>query len=72
MASIALEIKRIDDLTNELLWIADVLETHQVNVKLDDGTYLNPVLGIRTMVEEIWNCVAGIRHEWNTATEGMV
>jgi len=48
-------IKCIDDMTNDLLKIADVLEEHQINVKLDNGRYLNPVSAIRSKVDVIWD-----------------
>ncbi len=48
-------IKCIDDMTDDLLEIADVLEEHQINVKLDNGRYLNPVSAIRSKVDVIWD-----------------
>lgn len=53
-------IKTIDEKTDDLLEIADVLEAHQVNVKLDNGRYLNPVAAIRTKVDIIWDEVLEI------------
>lgn len=50
----------INSMTDDLLEIADVLEEHEVNVKLDDGWYLNPVSAIRSKVDVIWDCVLGI------------
>lgn len=47
-------IKCIDDMTDDLLEIADVLEEHQINVKLDNERYLNPVSAIRSKVDVIW------------------
>ena len=48
-------IKMIDEETNDLLDLADVLEEHNINVKLDNGRYLNPVSTIRTKVDVIWD-----------------
>lgn len=48
-------IKCIDDMTDDLLEIADALEEHQINVKLDNGRYLNPVSAIRSKVDVIWD-----------------
>lgn len=48
-------IKMIDEKTSELLAVADVLEEYDVNVKLDNGRYLNPVSTIRTKVDIIWD-----------------
>ena len=45
----------IDKMTDELLDIADVLEEHQVNVKLKNNRYLNPVSAIRSKVDVIWD-----------------
>lgn len=59
-------IRTIDEKTDDLLAIADALEAHQVNVKLDNGRYLNPVSAIRAKVDIIWDEVleiASIAHE---------
>lgn len=50
----------INSMINDLLEIADVLEEHEVNVKLDDGLYLNPVSAIRSKADVIWDCVFSI------------
>ena len=50
----------IDKMTNDLLDIADVLEEHQVNVKLKNNRYLNPVSAIRSKVDVIWDEVQEI------------
>ena len=56
-----LHMKCINDMTDGLLEIADVLGEHQVNVKLDDGRYLNPVSAIRSKVDIIWDEALAIR-----------
>ena len=56
-------IKTIDEKTGDLLKIADALEEHQINVKLDNGRYLNPVSAIRTKVDVIWDEVQAIARE---------
>ncbi len=48
-------VKTIDEKTDDLLEIADMLEEHQVNVKLENGRYLNPVSAIRSKVDVIWD-----------------
>lgn len=48
-------IKCIDDMTDDLLEIADVLEEYRVNVRLPNGRYLNPVSAIRSKVDVIWD-----------------
>lgn len=53
----------IDEMTDDLLEIADTLEAHQVNVKLDNGRYLNPVSAIRSKVDVIWDEVLSIAYE---------
>lgn len=55
-------IKCIDDMTDDLLEIADALEEHQVNVKLENGRYLNPVSAIRSKVDVIWDEVQAMYH----------
>ena len=52
-------VKTIDDMTDDLLEIADVLEEHQVNVK-HNGRWLNPVSAIRSKVDVIWEEVQGM------------
>lgn len=47
--------KTIDEKTDDLLEIADMLEEHQVNVKLENGRYLNPASAIRKKVDVIWD-----------------
>lgn len=61
-------IKCIDDMTDDLLEISDVLEEHQVNVKLENGRYLNPVSAIRSKVDVIWDEVQTIV-AWNSRAE---
>lgn len=56
-------VEVIDEKTDDLLEIAYELEKHQVNVKLDNGRYLNPVSTIRSKVEAIWDEVLMISHE---------
>lgn len=56
-------IKTIDEKTDDLLEIADVLEEHGVNVKLANGRFLNPVSAIRTKVDVIWDEVQAIAYE---------
>lgn len=51
---ITMFIKCIDDMTDDLLEIADVLEEYQINVKMENGRYLNPVSAIRSKVDVIW------------------
>ena len=58
--TISVHFKCIDDMTDDLLRIADVLEEHQVNVKLENGRYLNPVSAIRSKVDVIWDEVLAI------------
>ncbi len=48
-------MKCIDDMTDDLLEISDVLEEYQVNVRLENGRYLNPVSAIRSKVDVIWD-----------------
>jgi hypothetical protein len=57
---ISLCVRVIDEKTDELLDIADVLEDHGVNVKLDDGSFLNPVSKMRSEADVIWDEVEGI------------
>ena len=68
MTDLEICYKCIDDMTNDLLVIADVLEEHQVNVKLDNGRYLNPVSAIRSKVSVIWEEVQSIA-AWNARAE---
>ena len=56
-------LKVIDEKTDDLLEIADELQKHQVNVKLDNGQYLNPVFAIRSRVDIIWDEVQMIARE---------
>lgn len=69
-------IKCIDDMTDDLLEIADALEEHQINVKLDNGRYLNPVSAIRSKVDVIWDetqaIAAMLRSEREKALEELV
>lgn len=60
MSDISTHMKCIDYKTDDLLEIADVLEEYQVNVRLDDGRYLNPVSAIRNKVDIIWEEVQAI------------
>lgn len=48
-------MKNINNMTADLLEIADALEEQRVNVKLDDGRYLNPASAIRSKVDLIWD-----------------
>ena len=59
-ANLTNSIELINRLTDELLEIADVLEEYEVNVRLDDGSYLNPVSNIRGKVDIIWDEVTGL------------
>ena len=61
-------IKTIDDMTDDLLEIADVLEEHQINVKHGER-YLNPVGAIRTKVDVIWDEVQMISYQINEAVK---
>ena len=63
-------IKTIDEKTDDLLKIADVLEEHQINVKLANGRYLNPASAIRTKVSVIWNEVQMIACEVDKEVSG--
>lgn len=60
MSDISTHMKCIDNMTNDLLEIADILEDHLVSVKLDDGRYLNPAYAIRSKVDIIWEDVQAI------------
>lgn len=53
----------IDDKTNDLLDLADELERNNMNVKLDDGSYLNLVSTIRVKVDVIWDEVLAMVDE---------
>lgn len=64
-----LHVKYINDMTDDLLEIADVLEANQVNVKLDNGRYLNPVSAIRNKVDVIWEDTLAIQAETRRADE---
>lgn len=62
-------INTIDYMTDDLLEIADVLEEHQINVKIDDGLYLNPASAIRSKVDIITDEVRTIVYMINKAVE---
>lgn len=64
---LSVNLKSIDDITDDLLDISDELKLHQVNVKLDNGAYLNPVSSIRSKVDAIWEetqSIADIFKAW--------
>lgn len=60
LESINLLWKIIDEKTDKLLYIADVLEEHEINVRLEDGRYLNPVSTIRNDVDVLWDAVVDL------------
>lgn len=65
---VGISVKTIDDMTDDLLEIADVLEEHSVNV-MHEGRWLNPVSAIRSKVSIIWDDVLMLADEARKAVD---